>query len=105
MGGFSAPCIFNEDMIFAGRAIKLGYSVAYVAEARVIHSHNYSAMQQFHRYFDNGVSQAMHPEVFRGIHSEREGGRLVKNTIKYHFFCFIYIIIITYSEVRINTFR
>jgi rhamnosyltransferase len=83
MGGFSAPCIFNEDMIFAGRAIKLGYSVAYVAEARVIHSHNYSAVQQFRRNFDNGVSQAMHPEIFRGIDTEGEGGRLVKNTIKY----------------------
>lgn len=83
MGGFSAPCIFNEDMIFAGRAIKLGYSVAYVAEARVIHSHNYSAMQQFHRNFDNGVSQAMHPEIFRGIVSEGEGRKLVKDTMKY----------------------
>ncbi len=83
MGGFSAPCIFNEDMIFAGRAIKLGYSVAYVAEARVIHSHNYSAMQQFHRNFDNGVSQAMHPEVFRGVNSEGEGRKLVGNTIRY----------------------
>ena len=83
MGGFSAPCIFNEDMIFAGRAIKLGYSVAYVAEARVIHSHNYSALQQFRRNFDNGVSQAMHPEIFRGVNNEGEGERLVKNTIKY----------------------
>ena len=83
MGGFSAPCIFNEDMIFAGRAIKLGYSVAYVAEARVIHSHNYSALQQFRRNFDNGVSQAMHPEIFRGVNNEGEGEKLVRNTIKY----------------------
>ena len=52
--------------------------IAYCADARVIHSHNYSAMQQFHRYFDLAVSQTMHPEVFAGVRSESEGVRLVK---------------------------
>ena len=53
--------------------INAGYKVAYVAEARVIHSHNYTGMQQFHRNFDMAVSQAEHPEVFEGIKSESEG--------------------------------
>ncbi len=35
-------------------------------------------MQQFHRNFDLGVSQAEHPEVFEGVPSEGEGIRLVK---------------------------
>lgn len=83
LGGFAKPSIFNEDMIYAGRLVKLGYSIAYVAEARVIHSHNYTNMQQFHRNFDLAVSQAMHPEIFRGVPSEGEGLRLVHRTAKY----------------------
>ncbi|MBQ6377025.1 MAG: glycosyltransferase family 2 protein [Lachnospiraceae bacterium] len=78
MGGFSAPSIFNEDMIYVGRILSLGYSVAYCADAEVFHSHNYTNLQQFRRNFDNGVSQAMHPEIFRQIRSEGEGMRLVR---------------------------
>lgn len=83
LGGFPTRAIFNEDMIFAARLIQNGYAVAYAANARVIHSHNYSALQQFHRNFDLAVSQADHPEVFSGIRSEGEGIRLVKSTAKF----------------------
>lgn len=79
-GGFVKKTIFNEDMIFAGKLIQSGWGVAYAADARVIHSHNYSALQQFHRNFDLAVSQADHPEVFANLRSEGEGIRLVKNT-------------------------
>lgn len=82
-GGFIKKTIFNEDMIFAGLAIQAGYAIAYEAKARVIHSHNYSCMQQFHRNFDLAVSQADHPEVFDGIKSESEGIRLMKSTARY----------------------
>ncbi|MEE3419719.1 MAG: glycosyltransferase [Lachnospiraceae bacterium] len=78
LGGFTRPCIFNEDMLYAARTLFLGYSVAYVAEARVLHSHNYTCGQQFHRNFDNGVSQAMHPEIFRNIKSTGTGRKMVK---------------------------
>lgn len=81
LGGFTRRTIFNEDMIFAGNAIKEDYIIAYVADARVIHSHNYGNMEQFHRNFDLGVSQKEHPEVFDGIKSESEGIRLVKKTM------------------------
>lgn len=83
MGGFIQRTIFNEDMIFAANAIKAGYKVAYVAEARVIHSHNYKCMQQLHRNFDLGVSQAEHPEIFMDAPSEGEGIKSVKQTAKY----------------------
>ena len=82
-GGFEDPTIFNEDMIFAGKRIYAGDKVAYVAEAKVIHSHNYTGSQQFHRNFDLAVSQAQHPEVFEGVPSEGEGIRMVKATAKY----------------------
>jgi rhamnosyltransferase len=69
-------------MIYAAKVIENGYQIAYAADARVIHSHNYTGKQQFHRNFDLGVSQAEHPEVFEGISSESEGIHMVKTTIK-----------------------
>lgn len=83
LGGFIKKTIFNEDMIFAGTAIKAGFSIAYAADARVIHSHNYTGMEQLHRNFDLAVSQADHPEIFSGIRSEGEGLRLVRQTAGY----------------------
>ncbi len=79
-GGFVRHTIFNEDMIFAAKLIQNGKAIAYCADARVIHSHNYSSAQQFHRNFDLGVSQAEHPEVFEGLKSEGEGVRMVCQT-------------------------
>ncbi len=77
LNGFDYPAIFNEDMVYAGHAVNAGYKIAYVAEAKVIHSHNYTGREQFHRNFDLGVSQTCHPEVFEGIKSESEGVRMV----------------------------
>ena len=82
-GGFPEKIIFNEDMVYASKAMKNGYAVEYCAKARVYHSHNYSGKQQFHRNFDLGVSQAAHPEIFEGVPSEGEGIRLVKRSLGY----------------------
>lgn len=82
-GGFEKKTIFNEDMIYAARCIQRGYKIAYIAEAKVIHSHNYTNMQQFHRNFDLAVSQAQHPDIFEGVRSESEGIRMVKNAAGY----------------------
>lgn len=83
IGGFIKKAIFNEDMIYAGHAVNAGYKIAYAAEAKVFHSHNYTCMQQFRRNFDLGVSQAMHPEVFASVSSKSEGIALVKSTMKH----------------------
>ena len=83
IGGFTHRTIFNEDMVYAGNACQRGYAICYVPEAGVIHSHNYSCMQQFHRNFDLGVSQADHPEIFGNIKSETEGKKMVRQTIQH----------------------
>lgn len=83
LGGFAEHTIFNEDMIYASAVIQHGYRIAYAADAKVIHSHNYTCMQQFRRNFDLGVSQAEYPEVFQTASSESEGIRLVKKTFRY----------------------
>lgn len=83
LGGFVKHTIFNEDMIYAARAVEEGYGIAYAAKARVWHSHDYGCREQFHRNFDLGVSQAEHPEVFAAYPSESEGIRLVRQTIRH----------------------
>jgi len=83
LGGFIKNAIFNEDMIYAAAAVGKGYSIAYVADAQVIHSHQYTNKEQFRRNFDVGVSQAEHPEVFESVPPESEGIKLVKQTIEY----------------------
>lgn len=80
LGGFPPRAIFNEDMIYAARLLKAGGKIAYRAEAKVRHSHQYTAMQQFHRNFDLAVSQAEHPEIFAAVKSESEGIRMVRRT-------------------------
>lgn len=80
LGGFPEHTIFNEDMIFARHLLDAGYRISYAADAMVIHSHNYSGIQQFHRNFDLGVSHAEYPDVFGNVKTESEGMRLVKQT-------------------------
>lgn len=81
LGGFIDHTIFNEDMIYCHKMLHAGYASVYCAEAAVYHAHHYSGLQQLHRNFDLGISQADHPEVFSGIRSEGEGLRMVKGCI------------------------
>ena len=83
VGGFPGKVIFNEDEIFAAKSLKAGYDIRYEAQAVVIHSHNYSGVQYFKRYFDLGVSQADFSYIFNEYHAEDEGIRLVKHTFRY----------------------
>ena len=69
LGGFPAHTIMNEDMLFAAALLRSGYRIAYVADAVVEHSHSYSHLQTFRRYFDIGV-------VFEQAHAELGGLKL-----------------------------
>lgn len=50
VGGFKKDLNTNEDMEFAARAIMDGKKVAYVAEAKVYHSHNFTYKDIWKRY-------------------------------------------------------
>ena len=80
-GGFEDPTIFNEDMIFASHLIEEGKKIAYVADAKVWHWHNYTAKEQLKRNFDLAVSQVDAGGLFTKVKSESEGIRLVKMTL------------------------
>ena len=82
LGGFIDKTDFNEDMMYASKLVKAGYSIKYCAAAAVFHSHDCTIKQQFARNFDLGVSQVKHPEYFGDVKSESEGMKLVSETAK-----------------------
>ncbi|MBW1636085.1 MAG: glycosyltransferase family 2 protein [Deltaproteobacteria bacterium] len=55
VGCFRNGLIFGEDTCTVGRILEAGYTIAYVGEGAVYHSHNYSFREEFRRSFDTGV--------------------------------------------------
>jgi rhamnosyltransferase len=83
VGGFPKRVILGEDMWVAAKMLLLGYKVAYVSEACVHHSHNYSFMQEFRRYFDTGVSHAEAPWILEEFGAvQGEGIRFLRSELK-----------------------
>ena len=50
-------------MYYTAKAVLAGYKVAYVHDALVAHSHNYSPFEEFKRYFDIGVFHTDEPWI------------------------------------------
>lgn len=82
IGGFPEKTILNEDMIISSRLILKGKKVHYAAKAEVIHSHDYTYIQQFKRNFDIAVSLVENEEITKYAKSETEGVKYVKEAIK-----------------------
>ena len=81
--GFPEKTIMNEDMIICSKLIFSDKKVIYAAKAEVIHSHQYTYIQQFKRNFDVGVVFTDSSDYFYGVKSESEGVKYVKEAIKY----------------------
>ena len=82
VGGFPQDVIGSEDAYVAGRMLLAGYGVAYVADAQVSHSHDYSVVEEFKRYFDIGVFYSRERWIrhaFGGAGGE--GGRFVRSEL------------------------
>lgn len=82
LNGFPTQNIFNEDMLYAYKVIKSGYSIAYVADAIVSHTHCYSIKKIFQRYFDQGVSQKQNEAIFKEFSTMKEGSKQATFIIK-----------------------
>ncbi len=57
-GFFPDKLLFGEDSCALAKLLEHGNCVAYVSDACVYHSHNYSVAEDFRRYFDIGVFHA-----------------------------------------------
>ena len=86
VGGFPANVILGEDMHLAARLLQAGYAIRYQAQAKVYHSHNYSWLAEFRRYFDTGVFHAEHAALLQDFGGAgREGLRYVRSEMAYLF--------------------
>lgn len=84
IGGFPHDIILGEDMYVAAKMLLQGWKVAYRADAAVYHSHNYSILQEFKRYFDIGVFHAMNLWLLQNFREPRgEGIKYVKSEFAY----------------------
>lgn len=84
VGGFPSHVILSEDMYVAARMLMKGWKVAYAGDACCRHSHNYTLLEEFRRYFDTGVFHAREPwirENFGGAGGE--GLRFVKSELRF----------------------
>lgn len=84
LGGFPSETILCEDMYFTAKAILAGYKSAYIADAMVRHSHNYSPVEEFKRYFDIGVFHYDEPWIRERIGSAGgEGKKFIVSEFRY----------------------
>jgi len=83
VGGFPEDVIMNEDMTLAARLLRAGHTIRYVAEAEVMHSHDYTIQQQFRRNFDVGTFFADAGPELGGASVGGEGLRFVREQLKY----------------------
>lgn len=84
VGGFPKHVVLSEDMYVAAKMLIDGWKVAYAGDAVCRHSHNYTLLEEFRRYFDQGVFHAREPwirERFGGAGGE--GLRYVKSELRF----------------------
>ncbi len=83
-GGFPSGTILGEDVVIAGNMLLKGWEKAYLSDAAVYHSHDYSLKEEFKRYFDIGVFHSSNSWIFEHFgRAESEGVKYLKSEIKY----------------------
>lgn len=83
-GGFPSGTILGEDVLIAGQMLLNGWEMAYLAESRVFHSHDYSLRDEFTRYFDIGVFHKDNPWIFEKFgKAGKEGFAYLRSELAY----------------------
>lgn len=81
---FKDSLILGEDTYAGAKMILAGHSLAYVSDAQVYHSHSYTIIEEFKRYFDIGVFHQCESWILKEFGKpEGEGLRYVKSELNY----------------------
>lgn len=84
IGWFKDNLIVSEDTYAGAKLLKAGYKLAYAADAQVYHSHNYSLIEEFRRYFDIGVFHRTENWILKEFgKSQKEGNRYITSELKF----------------------
>jgi len=82
VGGFDSV-LLGEDSVATARLLQKGFKIAYVAEALVRHSHAFSLLQEFKRYFDAGYERnRFRSLLFTEAGDEKQGSRYAATLFK-----------------------
>lgn len=84
IGYFKNGLIFGEDTCAAADLLLKDQKIAYVANAKVFHSHNYTICQDFRRYFDMGVFHRSENWLLKEFgKAEGQGLKYIKSEITF----------------------
>jgi len=84
VGGFPRQSNFGEDTVVAARLLQSGWRVAYVADALAHHSHAYSHVEEFRRYYKIGQLHGSEPWLLRDFgKASPEGRKFATSEIQY----------------------
>jgi rhamnosyltransferase len=107
-GGFPSHVILSEDMYVTAKMLLLGWNVAYAGDACCRHSHNYSTLEEFRRYFDIGVFHAREPWIRRAFGGAGgEGTRYVLSELKFLGWrrCYLWPLSLTRNAVKLAGYK
>ncbi len=74
VGGFPSV-LMSEDALVTAALLRRGHFIAYVAEAVVRHSHDYTLVQELQRHFDTGYVRAQHAKLIDFGATDSQRGR------------------------------
>ncbi|MBD8679951.1 glycosyltransferase [Sphingomonas sp. CFBP 13720] len=84
VGGFPEDAFFAEDQLVAGRMLIDDWRIAYCGDAEVQHSHGYTMVEEFRRYFDVGVFHGRNRWLIDTFGAaEGEGLRFIRSELAY----------------------
>jgi rhamnosyltransferase len=83
VGMFPGNITANEDMVITAKYLINGYMVAYVPEAMVFHSHDYSLLGQYRRYYHIGSSIRRNSWILNYTRAEGEGMKFIREQVAF----------------------
>ncbi len=84
VGYFKEGLILGEDTYIGAKLLLYGYKIAYSSKAMVYHSHSYTTLQEFKRYFDIGVFHKSESWILKEFgKAEKEGKRYIISGLRY----------------------
>ena len=82
VNGFPEHLPMGEDIAVALRLLQRGHERVYAPDACAIHSHAYSVLQEFKRYFDIGALMSMDSQLSSAsVAASGEGARFLRGEI------------------------
>lgn len=74
IGGFT-HVLTGEDTVAIAKLLHAGHKIAYQADAEVKHSHRYTLLQEFKRYFDTGLAREGYKNLLQIAGSDDRRGK------------------------------